>query len=227
MRTIAVIPARGGSKGLPRKNVLPLCGKPLIAWSIEQAQAAGSVDCVYVTTDDAEIAAIAEQYGAAVIHRPAEFATDTAKTEDAVFHALYTTKENADYVVLLQPTSPIRQPHDIDEAVRCCIQSNADSLFSARRLEGFSWTEGLSRWIPSYSPHNRPRRQDLTSKVEENGSIYVFRPYVLEQFQSRLGGDVACYLQHPLDSFQIDGPEDWELFEQLLPVRLGVKLWQE
>lgn len=270
LNAIALIPARGGSKGLPRKNILPLCGKPLIAWSIEQARAS-QVDAVYVTTDDAEIASVSREWGAEVIDRPAELATDTASTEAALTHALgkiflpltyeqranycckvcenvpdedgciehgkgcYTQSEDGggssyvdlptapvELVVLLQPTSPIRQPGDIDGAIKTLIDSHADSLFSARRVEGFIWRDGLSRWFTEdYSPRNRPRRQDLELKTEENGSIYVFRPWVLREYGSRLGGKVACYLQHPLDSFQVDGPEDLELMELLMPVRLA------
>lgn len=221
MRIVAIIPARSGSKGIKDKNLRPLCGKPLVAWSIEQALDAEQVDAVYVTTDSQRIAAVAQSYGVAVIERPAALATDTATTDSTLRHALATTGEDVDFCVLLQPTSPIRQPGDIDAAISTCIESQADSLFSARRLEGFSWTEGLSRWIPSYTPHDRPRRQDLASKVEENGNIYVFRPAVLDQYEGRLGGKVAVYLQHPLDSFQIDTPDDLDMFDQLLPVRLG------
>lgn len=241
MRCVAIIPARGGSRGLPRKNILPLCGKPLIAWSIEQALASELVSEVYVTTDSDEIIDAASECGASVIIRPSELATDTCKTEAAVSHALAviaTTgemvarmgdggllpakpQEPIDLIVLLQPTSPIRQPHDIDNAIRTLIDQNADSLFSARHVEGFTWTQGLGRaWIPSYQHTNRPRRQDLQSRVEENGSIYVFKPSVLKEYGSRLGGDVACYLMHPLDSFQVDCAEDLELMESLLPMRL-------
>lgn len=225
MRTIAIIPARGGSKGIPRKNALPLCGKPLVAWSIHQAQDSDFIEHVYVTTDDEDIAGIAESCGADVIHRPAELATDTASTDDAVHHALMHTKEEAELVVLLQPTSPIRQPNAIDEAISLLLDSKADSLFSGRIIEGFAWTEGYTRWIASYQLEDRPRRQDLPRRqVEENGSIYVFKPELLETCKSRLGGKVACYLQSPLDSFQIDTPTDWELIEQLLPLRLGVQV---
>lgn len=202
---------------------MPLCGKPLIAWSIEQALAAELVDGVVVSTDCDEIAAVAIEHGADVQGRPPHLATDTAQIESALSYTLKFEIEPPDLVVLLQPTSPIRQPGDIDNAIRTLIDQHADSLFSARHVEGFTWTQGLGRaWIPSYQHTNRPRRQDLQSRVEENGSIYVFKPQVLADYHSRLGGDIACYLMHPLDSFQVDTREDFELIDALLPLRLSV-----
>ena len=222
MRTIAIVPARAGSKGIARKNLMPIGGKPLVAWSIEQALDSDSISQVYVTTDCEEIAAVAREFGAQVVKRPAEISGDRARTEDAIKHLLHETKDDSETIVLLQPTSPIRQPGAIDDAIQTYRFSQADSLFSARRVEGFTWTETISKWIPHYSPYRRERRQDLDAHVEENGSIYVFAPWVLEQYESRLGGKIACYLQSPLDSFQLDGPEDIEIFEQLMPLRMGV-----
>lgn len=135
MDVLALIPARGGSKGIPRKNLLPLAGKPLLAYSIAHALAAQQVTRVIVSTDDLEIAEVAEGYGAEVIHRPAEFATDTSPDIDTFVHALTYLKKvekwTPDMVVHLRPTCPIRREGDIDRAIQCLrAQPEADSLRS-------------------------------------------------------------------------------------------------
>jgi CMP-N,N'-diacetyllegionaminic acid synthase len=134
METICIIPARGGSKGIPGKNIMNFCGKPLLAWSILQAMQAKTVNAVYVSSDDAAILRVAEDFGAISIRRPDELSSDTATSEAALLHALdYIEKEKAtkiDVVVFLQATSPLRESEDIDGAVQKLIYENADSLFS-------------------------------------------------------------------------------------------------
>ena len=133
MATIAIIPARGGSKGVPRKNVRLLADKPLIAHSILDAQEATSVDFVYVSTDDEEIATVSANYGAAIIERPPELANDTASSESALIHALQQLEHqgiNPELLVFLQCTSPIRTGLDIDEAIAKLKAEKADSLLS-------------------------------------------------------------------------------------------------
>ncbi|NNE19977.1 MAG: acylneuraminate cytidylyltransferase family protein, partial [Myxococcales bacterium] len=131
--TVAVIPARGGSKGLPRKNIAELCGKPLIAWTIEAALKSATLTRAYVTTEDDEIAEIAARYGATVIVRPAELATDDARTEDVVLNTLDATArlgDSARYFALLQPTSPLRHEGHIDELVTAALKSGLDCAWS-------------------------------------------------------------------------------------------------
>ncbi len=212
----AVIPARGGSKGIRNKNLVDVCGKPLVVWSIEQALAAKIVDRVIVSSDSDEIGAVATHAGAEWLRRSAETASDTATTESVLIEVLEQI-DKPDFVALLQPTSPIRQPDDIDSAICKCD----DSLFSARTIEGYTW-EMRKGLLPEYT--ERKRRQDNPSvRYEENGSIYVFRPAVLEAFGKRLGGRVGVYEMHPLDSFQVDTPGDLELIRTLLPLRLGAQ----
>src|SRR5262245_3409200 len=165
---LALIPARGGSKGIPRKNVVPVAGKPLLAYSIEQARQTEEVTRVIVSTDDAEIAAVAREHGAEVITRPAEISGDTASSESALAHALRHLGDaegyEPDLVVLLQATSPLRQPNDIHEAIETLKREQADSLFSAYVLHGFTWRldrVDCGRLSPvSYDYRHRPRRQD-------------------------------------------------------------------
>ena len=130
-RILGVIPARGGSKGVPGKNIRLLAGKPLIAWTIAAAARSRSLGRTIVSTDDPKIAEIAAQWGGDVpFLRPPELATDTATSEDAVFHALDSVSGPYDWVCLLQPTSPLRTAEDIDACIDACIRGGADCAFS-------------------------------------------------------------------------------------------------
>lgn len=222
---LCIIPARGGSKGIPRKNIRRVRGIPLLAYSIRSAQATPAITRIIVSTDDTEIADIARVYGAEVIERPSGISGDTATSESALEHVLMTLHAQESYVpervVFLQATSPLRAPRAIQEAFEEMERAQADSLFSACRVEGFVWSASAEKLAPlNYNPTQRPRRQDLTERlVEENGSIYIFKPWVLQQFKSRLGGKIAMYEMARADSFQVDVPADLEWVEHLLTLR--------
>ena len=225
MNILAIIPARSGSKGIPGKNVKPLRGKPLLAYSIAHALGTPSITRVVVSTDGLEIAAVAEHYGAEVIWRPDEFSTDEASSESALRHALDHLMDAEGYdpelVVFLQATSPIRQPDDIRKALETFHAQDADSLFSAGPFEGFVWRkQGDDLDSFSYDYRNRQRRQDAPEDLIENGSIYIFKPWVLQENDNRLGGKIAVYKMHPLDSFQVDSLADLEMIEQIMAIRL-------
>ena len=237
---IAIIPARGGSKGIPGKNLRMVGGRPLLAWSIGHARQTPQIGRVFVSTDSAEIAAVARYYGAEVIHRPPDISGDTASSEACLEHALRAlgarregqsverqglvgesdalSASRIDLVVFLQPTSPLREPDDIQNAIETLEREQADSLFSACRVEGFVWRverNGQARSF-SYDYRARPRRQDAPEDLIENGSIYIFKPWVLRKFNNRLGGKIAVYRMPAVNSFQIDEPEDLELVEALM-----------
>ena len=221
---LVIIPARGGSKGIPRKNVQLVAGKPLLAHTIGHARNTPAVDRVVVSTDDAEIGAVAEEYGAEVVWRPAAICGDEARSESALVHALDVLQEREGYepnlVVSLQATSPMRQPDDVARAIEQLRRAGADSLFSARPLHGFVWRREEGELASfSYDYRQRQRRQDAPEDFVENGSIYVFKPWVLRRFDNRLGGKIAMYVMDPLDSFQVDAPGDLALMEKLLAVR--------
>jgi len=221
---LAIIPARGGSKGIPRKNLQVLGGRPLLAYSIEQARKTPAIDRVVVSTDDPEIAGVAMENGAEVVWRPMEISGDCATSESALLHALDHLRTKEDYdpelVVFLQATSPLRQPDDIQNAITQLNVAGADSLFSACRVHGFIWRQDGQRLSSlSYDYGNRQRRQDLSEDLMENGSIYVFKPWVLRQCNNRLGGKITVYRMHVLESLQVDEPGDLELMEILLPLR--------
>ena len=220
----AIIPARGGSKGIPRKNLRLLAGKPLVVYTIEHAGQARSVDRVIVSTDDPEIATVSQEYGAEVIWRPAEISGDTATSESALLHALDHLRDmegyEPDLVVFLQATSPVRQPDDVENAIETLQREGADSLFSACPLPGFVWRrEGGRLSSFTFDYQHRPRRQDAPEDLMENGSIFIFKPWVLRKFGNRLGGKIAVYLMPALDSFEVNEPDDLELMEHLLAVR--------
>jgi YrbI family 3-deoxy-D-manno-octulosonate 8-phosphate phosphatase len=221
---VAIIPARGGSKGIPKKNLVSLGGRPLISYSIEHAMASHRVDRVVVSTDDDEIADVSTQLGAEVIRRPDELAGDTATSESALLHVLdelhATEGFEPELVVFLQATSPLRRPSDIDSAIELLVRKNADSLFSACATHGFIWRRTREELQSlTYDFRHRQRRQDIGEDYLENGSIYVFKPEVLRETGNRLGGRIEVFKMDPLDSFQIDGPADLDLIERILSQR--------
>lgn len=218
---IAIIPARGGSKGIPQKNIAEVAGAPLVAHSVAHARDAGAVDRVFVSTDDDKIAEIATSYGAEIIHRPADLGSDQASSESALHHALddYVDRHGRepDLVVFLQATSPLRRPDDIDRAVAQLRDRDADSLLSAHRLHTFIWRQrGDELASFTYDYRRRQRRQDLnTVEWVENGSIYIFKPSILREHDNRLGGRIEVFEMDAVTSFQVDEPADLELIELL------------
>lgn len=222
-KVLAIIPARGGSKGILRKNIQPVGGKPLITHSVEHALEAPVVDRVVVSTDDPTIAAVAAAAGAEIISRPAEIAGDAASSEEALLHALDVLHDGGydpDIVVFLQPTSPLRGAADVEESVQTLIREDADSLISATPLHAFVWRREAGRMSSvTYDYRSRPRRQDIAEHFIENGSIYVFKPWVLRKLGNRLGGKIAVYPMSFLQTLQIDEPQDLDLADRLLSIR--------
>lgn len=222
MNTICIIPARGGSKGIPKKNTLEFCGKPLVVWSIEQAKASQYIKNVYVSSDDKEILKISEESGAITIERPKKLATDSSTSEEALLHAIdhiqKLSKDKIDAVVFLQATSPLRTSEDIDNAMKLFISEKADSLFSAAEIEDFLMWEFLQDEYRSvtYDYTNRGRRQDRKPYYLEHGSIYIFKPEIIEKHNNRLGGKIVLYIMDYWKSHQIDKTEDLEICEYFM-----------
>lgn len=216
----AIIPARGGSKGIPRKNIRPIAGIPLIAHSIIDCRDSQMVRQVFVSTDDEEITHISEQYGATVIHRPAEIAGDNASSEAALRHAVEEIEAasfSPDLIVFLQCTSPIRTGEDIDRAVRQLQAAGADSLLSVSPSHRFLWQDKAGEAISiNYDYQHRQRRQELAPQYVENGSIYIFKPWVLKNLNNRLGGKVVLFQMDEEASWEIDSLLDWKILELLL-----------
>jgi CMP-N,N'-diacetyllegionaminic acid synthase len=218
---LGLIPARGGSKGVPRKNILPLAGKPLIVWTIEAALQAETITRVTVSTDDGEIAAVAEAAGAEVIMRPPELATDFTPTEPVMQHVL-AELARASYqpeaIALLQCTSPLRGPDIIDAAVRKLFSTGCDAVMTVTPIQHWylaGRVEGEDLFVPEYDYRARPRSQDMPAKYRENGALYVTRRTAFEKYGNRLGGQVRVVIMDPVRSLDIDTWEDFRLAEQV------------
>ncbi|MCJ9729401.1 acylneuraminate cytidylyltransferase family protein [Bradyrhizobium sp. PRIMUS42] len=215
-KTLAVIAARGGSKGIPHKNLLDLCGKPLIAWTVEQARAARGVDVVAVSSDSDQILAAAEAAGAVGVRRPDDISGDLASSESAWLHALDATDQRMgrfERIVALQATSPIREPGDIENALATFDRDHLDSLLSVCEVEDyFNWRIGRSGPEPiNYDYRNRRMRQQIEKRYLENGSFYVLIPSLLREQNNRLGGKIGFHVMERHKMFQIDRPEDVKL----------------
>ncbi|MFA5133312.1 MAG: acylneuraminate cytidylyltransferase family protein [Patescibacteria group bacterium] len=219
-KIFVLIPARGGSKGIPGKNIKLLCGKPLISYNINAAKKSKYLDGVYVSTDDKEIAEISKSCGADVIERPAEYATDGASSELALLH--FAEAYDFDLLVFLQCTSPLTTEADIDGAIEKYSSGGYDSLLSVCKdrggflCGGFTWGEA-GRSL-NYNYENRKRRQDFGETYRENGAIYIMSKKGLLSHKNRLYGKIGLYVMPGARSFEIDEPEDWNFLEKIYPL---------
>ncbi len=216
-KTLAVITARGGSKGLPRKNVLMAGGKPLVAWTVEAAIAAECVSRVVLSSDDEEIMAAAKDAGCDVpFTRPSHLASDTASSIDVLLHAL-DQLPRFDYVVLLQPTSPLRTAEDIDAAFELMLERGAPSCVSVCEADQSPYWmykvaagDKLQRLLSEVN--GATRRQDLPPIYVLNGAIYIAQIDWLRANKSILGGETVAYLMPKDRSLDIDTAQDFEIF---------------
>ncbi|WP_068172667.1 cytidylyltransferase domain-containing protein [Rothia sp. ND6WE1A] len=228
MRILCVIPVRGGSKGIPRKNLKPIAGKPLVAWTIEQALDAKTALApeieldVVVSTDDKELADIAREYGAEVpFMRPAELAEDTTATEPVIEHAIeFMSHEDRrpDAVMLLQATSPVRLPGTLERAVRQFAASDSDSMVGVIPIGPFIWA-ATEPPTAQYEVMARPRRQELTRETfryRENGSMYITKTEIYEEFHNRLAGKIELFMLEDIEGVDIDAPIDFSVAEHQL-----------
>lgn len=216
---IVIIPARGGSKGIPKKNIRLIAGKPLIAWSIEPALKVELINRVVVSTDCDEIAAISKKYGAEVVKRPMDLATDTASSESSLLHCMDQLQiENLEYVVFRQCTSPFVYPEDIEKAIIHTRKNNYDSVFSAYEEHFMGrWQYINGKLSPiNYDPEKRPMRQDFPPEIIENGAMYIFKPEVIKN-GTRFGKNIGVYLMPRERSFQVDSIEEFNFIENILP----------
>jgi CMP-N,N'-diacetyllegionaminic acid synthase len=241
MRLMILIPARAGSKGIPRKNLREVYGRPLIAWSIDHAiesanelQHAKAVECgVVVSTDSEEIAEVARACGASVLMRPAELATDGALTDPVIVHAVRQMDcfphAKPDLVALLQPTTPVRRRGLLTDCVLRLIETGADSLFTAYPLHFVWWREtpaysgGGDRPVWRSQSKARPRRQDLEARelmYHEDGAVYVSTAELIRTTGKRIGPKAECF--ETSRTVDIDTLEDLAVAEAMLE-RIGHK----
>lgn len=217
MSVAAVIPARGGSKRLPGKNMALLQGKPLLQWTIEAARAAHSLDAIYVSTDSNEIAAFAVEAGVDVIRRPCDICQDHSTAEEALLHAVCVMPVQPSILVMLQCTAPFTSPLDIDACVYRLREPDCDSCFTGAPYTGFIWAKGHPQPYPVNHPrYVRLRTQDITDQYIETGSVYAMRVVVFEREQYRFCGKVQIVTQPEERNFDINTKQDIRVAEAIL-----------
>ena len=222
-KVLAMIPARGGSNGIKNKNIYPLCGKPLIAYSIESAKSSKYIDDVVVSTDSKAIAEVAKKYGASVpFLRPAELATDTSKSIDAIIHAIKWFKDHGemfDILILLQPTSPLRTVEEIDGALEKFIDKAEKPLVSISEVDDNPIFMRTIREDGSMEKlldlPSTIRRQDMKTYYRVNGSIYINKIIELNE-NSSLNDNIIPYIVKTENAVDIDESKDIFLAEWYL-----------
>jgi CMP-N,N'-diacetyllegionaminic acid synthase len=222
---LAIIPARGGSKGIARKNIRVVAGKPLIAWTIEEAIKSRFIDRVIVSSDDREIIEISRELGADVpFVRPQEMAKDDTPTITPIVDLLNRLSDSYDYSVLLQPTSPLRTVQDIDECIQICFNENAKACVSVMEVDRHPYkmcTIQQDRMIQPFfeSVDWNTRRQELPEIYVTNGAVYVTKVEVLLNEKTFHPHKTASYIMSKECSFDIDDEVDIHICETLLNVR--------
>ncbi|MEY8216225.1 MAG: acylneuraminate cytidylyltransferase family protein [Colwellia sp.] len=222
-KILAIIPARGGSKGLPRKNILELAGKPLIAWTIEACIKCDFIGKILVSSDDEEILSVAKQYGSETILRPKQLASDSALTVPVITHALSTLGKNLEeysYIALLQPTSPLRNSSHITEAFRCLKSNEATSVISVTQsahnpLKSFFLNDGYLEGIVN-NEYPFMRRQDLPDTYQANGAIYIVDLNEFKENNSLLTAKTIPFKMDEKSSLDIDTLTDLVRAEKVI-----------
>jgi len=191
-------------------------GKPLVAWSVIQAKITKEIDDVYISSDSDEILKIAESYGAIKIKRPDEISGDSAKSEEAILHALDIIGKNHKFIIMLEPTAPLRKPDDLSRAIKLFIDNRWDSAFSSAELQDFLiWKKNKDGKLigVNYNYEIQEPRQLRDMEYVENGAIYMFKPKIILDNSNRFGGDIGMIPNKFWQSFEIDEKDDWEFVE--------------
>jgi len=221
MKFIAVILARGGSKGIPRKNLIKINNIPLISFTIRQCINSGIKE-IYTSSDDDEILEVAKKEGSKLIKRPENISCDQSSSESSWIHAINNIPNIDDYndwIFAPQVTSPIRETLDIKKGIEIAKSNQYDSIFSAVKLDDFLiWQKNNNQFIPlNYDYKNRLRRQEMTNNnYLENGSFYLFKPFGIKKFNNRIYGDIGICEMEKIKMFQIDHYDDIFIVENIL-----------
>ena len=222
MKYLAIIPARGGSKRLPNKNILNLNGKPLIVYTIEAAKNSKKIDDVVVTSDSDKILDIAQEYNVKTIKRPLHLASDTATTFDAIKHTIDNLKEEYEYIILLQPTTPLRNEKHIDEAIELLESKNADAIISVCEMEHSPlWSNTLPENLDMSNflqeKIKNKRSQDLPKYYRLNGAIYICKTdRLLKEETFFIQDNIYAYVMNKEHSIDIDEEIDFKITEVLI-----------
>jgi len=212
MKTVALILARGGSKGIPNKNIVQLKGRPLLSYAINAANKS-MCDETWVSTDSSEIKKIAKSFNVKVLDRPVDISNDFSKSEEALKH--FSENVDFDILIFIQPTSPLLNKSDINKGLEAIKNNNYDSVFSVYK----------EHWIPQWTTDikpvnwdidNRPMRQEKENKYVENGAFYITTKQQFNNSYRRYGGNIGIIEMPHSRSFQIDTLDDLKLIEKLL-----------
>ena len=225
MEVLAIIPARGGSKAIPHKNLAPLCGRPLIVWMIEAAKSSCHIDRVIVSTDDADIGQVAEAHGAEVIWRPAAFSGDFDSSELALLHVLETLKESENYqpdlTVFLQCTAPLTTGGDIDDVVHSLLLEESDSAPAVTHFHEFVWKQHDGDGVGvNHDKSKRLMRQQLDPTYVECGSVYVMKTDGFRTHRHRFFGRTSMFVVPRDRHWDINDPIDLEVAQVMLAKQL-------
>ena len=219
MDILAIIPARGGSKGIPRKNLKLINRKPLLYYTINSSLSSKHVTRTIVSSDDVKILKKAQQFGAERIKRPKGLAKDSSKIEPVIFHTLNYLKKMEQYVpdivVLLQSTSPLRTGKHIDAAIKLLLKKKFDSVLSVFSSHNFLWEQKNHAKPVNYNPFRRPNRQNFEPQYIENGAIYITTLQAFQKSKCRISGKIGLYEMKKIESFEIDDYDDLNLIKKL------------
>ncbi len=223
---VAFIPVRGGSKSIPQKNIKLICGKPLVYWTVKAACQCKYISEVYVATDNDKISSVVKSFGnniefdvfakVHVIGRSAETATDTASTESALLE--FAKQYDFDNIALIQATSPLLSPKDLDGGFEMLQIEETDSVISVVRQYRFLWDidEKGSAYSANYDVFHRPRRQDFDGFLMENGAFYITSRDNLLKSGNRVSGNIKAYEMSAESAVELDKPSDWIIVEKLM-----------
>lgn len=217
-RVLAIVPARGGSKGIPRKNIKPLCGRPLLLYTLDVAAGVREIDQLVVSTEDEEISRITNEAGYQVVERPAELAGDTASTESALLQVIETLESDGshfEYVVVLEPTSPFRSANTIRGALQHIDDAQGESLLAVKETKEVIGRIENGVFRPAFGKEPR-RRQDREAKYQEASTIYVARVDYLRRNGTLVSDKWLAYVVHFPETVDINEPLDFLIAEQLM-----------
>lgn len=217
---IAIILARGGSKGIKNKNLTKVGNKPLLYWSLEHCKKSKKISNYWVSSDSKKILNYAKIQGANIIKRPKKLSTDKASSEEGWLHAIKEIKKKGHKfteILAIQATSPLRSNNDFDNAIKKYVKNRYDSLFSALPIrDHFIWKLSNKKLIANYDYRKRKPRQKILEKYLENGSFFIFNVNKFKKYKCRFFERIGVFIQKKINSFQIDEIEDIEILNSLI-----------
>ena len=228
LNVLGIIPARGGSKGIPKKNLIKINEKPLLYYTINASLSSRFVTKTIVTSDDATILKKTKELGAIGIKRPQKLANSSSQIESSIEYTLEYLKKHEKYVpdliVLLQNTSPLRNAKHIDAAIQLLLKKKYDSVLSGYPAHEFLWKIKNGNGVPiNYDPNNRPNRQQINQEFLENGAIYITKYSAFMKSKCRISGKIGIYEMSKEDSIQIDTKGDIEMVKNMLKTKENFK----